>query len=83
MSLPMKSTTMTVLLLFLLLSGCATGNIVATITSTGDKVVHTYEGPKDVEMSVKKGKDSEVRYSGKSPSLLDDVLRFLLIRGSK
>ena len=69
------------LLLFLLLSGCSTLNTTSTITDAEGRV-HTYNGPKDVEMSVKAGKDVEISYSGKAPSFWSEMLKYLILINS-
>ena len=70
-----------ILLLLLLLSGCSTMNTTSTITDAEGRV-HTYNGPKDVEMSVKAGKDVEIRYSGKAPSFWSEMLKYFILLGS-
>ena len=72
---------MKLLLLFLLLSACSTLNTTSTITDSEGRV-HTYKGPKDVEMSVKAGKDVEIKYSGKAPSFWSEMLKYIILINS-
>ncbi len=63
-----------VIAIALLISSCST---VATITNHQGRV-STYRGPKDVDMSVKRG-DVEIKYSGKSEGWFSRMMQYLLV----
>jgi len=71
------------LFLFLLiigLSGCGWGGIKATIKFDPINQTAVYEGPKDVDLTMKRKDGTEVIYSGKTESFFEGLLKFLLTK---
>lgn len=65
--------------IYIALQGCASKSqmVIGPVTKTGQVI--TFEGPKDVEMSFKKG-DIDAKYSGKSEGFWAGVFKFLLMK---
>ena len=75
----MKKIIVSLFITAFLFSGCASITTIKAKIKAPDRKEYVYQGPKDVDMSIKKG-DVEVKYSGKKEGFWSSMLKYLLMK---